>query len=110
MAANPCVVGWRAEDEYYADKDFGDPDQKLVADGNLPLNSGFLVWCDGAVALRFVTEPSKLGLPGPKEITELVLWRVRGLRVWSNRRGSVDPPKLANASPSKLQLTNWEKS
>jgi hypothetical protein len=50
MAANPDVFGWRAEDEHYADEDFGDPNQQIVCGGNLPLNRVSLAWCDPAVA------------------------------------------------------------
>src|SRR5467141_237239 len=50
MAANPGVFGWRAEDEYYADENFADPDQKLVTGDNSPLNRVSFVWCDPAVA------------------------------------------------------------
>ena len=50
MAANPYLLGWRAEDEHYADENFADPDQKLVTGDNSPLNRVSFVWCDPAVA------------------------------------------------------------
>jgi hypothetical protein len=101
MAANPDVFGWRAEGEHYADENFGDRDQQIVTSGNLPVNSVSVAWCGPAVTSPFMAGAGKLGLPRPKEITELVLWRARPLHVLGNRCGSADPSKLANTSPSK---------
>jgi hypothetical protein len=62
MAANPGVVGWRAEDEHYADENFGDPDQQIVGNGNLPLHSVSLVSRYSAVASPLVAAINTLSL------------------------------------------------
>jgi hypothetical protein len=107
MAANPCVVGWRA-DEHYADENFGDPDRKLAAGGNLPLNSTSLVWCDRAVASLFLTEAGKPALPDEKKLPNSPLWRSRRLLVEQPARICGSAKVGVGCLSLKPQLVDWE--
>jgi hypothetical protein len=84
MAANPGVVGWRAEDEHYADENFGDPDQQIVGSGNLPLHSVSLASRYSAASSPLVTAVSTLSLLNQRDY---------GVRLCGVQGGTrVEPP------------------